>query len=220
MSPIPAYSSATIRRKLSTAARLVRTHPGEILRTLIGRPESYVTYVASPSDVPAPRPIVGWEFQHVEDEVVLALAQSVPELGYQAERLAEGHENDAYALYIDGVVAGVAWMVPMEHDVNYQVRNVKLEQGEVEITHCFTLSAFRRLGVYAFMIGALCSVARERNVKRVFMITNRANHASQHGIVKAGLKQTGGIYKRTFDYLGPTTAVTFRRHRWGRFGWR
>jgi hypothetical protein len=220
MCSVAVYLGNAFRRNLSTVADLLRDDPRELLRTIVGRSERYVAYVADPHDVPCACSVAGWELRKIADGALIAVSEASPELHAQAERLASGRKNDAYALYIDGVVAGIAWMIPMEHDVNYRMRNVKLRRGEVEITHCITLPEFRRRGVYTHMIRSLCSLARQQHVRRVFMITNRANIASQGGIAKAGLKQIGGIHRRVFDFLSPNAAVTFRRHRWGPLGWK
>jgi len=219
MSAVIASFRGALRRKVSTLAVLIRDDPREVVRILGGRPEKYVAYVADPHQVPAPEPIPGWQLCKLTDDALMAISRTSEELSPQGERLAEGRANDAYALYIDANIAGIAWMIPHMHDVDYPVRNVKLRHGEVEITHCVTLPEFRGRGVYTYMIRALCGLACEQEVRRVFMITNCSNVASQGGIAKAGLKAVGGIHRHVFTYLGPRASVTIRRHRWGPFGW-
>ncbi len=218
-SPI-SFSGFAMRRKLSTAASLIRENPRELLRTLLGRSERYVAYVADPCNVPVAGSVQGWEVRKIGEEILSELASSHPEFLAQRMRLNEGRVNDAFGLFVENVLAGVAWMIPSEHDAMYAVRNVKLRAAEVELTHCVTLPEFRGRGVYTFMIRWLCAFACQSQVRRVFMITNRTNVASQGGIQKAGLKQTGGIHRHVFDFIDPRFAVTFRRHRWGPFGWR
>ena len=185
----------------------------------MGRSERYVAFVGDPAQLPPPDCKPGWELKKVGDDVLTALASARPEFRVQGERLADGRVNDAYGLYIDQVLAGITWMISAQHDAMYAVRNVKLRANEVELTHCITLPEFRNRGVYTYMIRTLCAVAAKDGVRRVYMITNRANDASQRGILKAGLKQTGGIYRHVFAFLGPRAAITFRRHRWGFLGW-
>ena len=217
---VVAYLGTRLRRKMSTVADLIREDPRELLRTIAGRSERYVAYVADPCKVPAAGSVPGWELRKVTDDVLTGLSSTSPELRAQGMRLAEGRKNDAYGLYVEDVLAGVAWMIPSQHDIKYTVRNVKLQADEVEITHCVTLPEFRGRGVYTYMIRTLCAVACQNHVRRVYMITSRDNVASQRGILKAGLRPTGGIHRHVFDYIGPNVAVTFRRHRWGPFGWR
>ncbi|MEP7064901.1 MAG: GNAT family N-acetyltransferase [Gemmatimonadota bacterium] len=214
-----ARSRALARRKATTALSLIRDDPLELLFTLLGRPERYVAYVADPAQVPPADCKPGWELRKVDDGVLTELASARAEFRVQATRLAEGRVNDAYGLYIDHVLAGITWMIPAPHDAMYTVRNVKLRRDEVELTHCITLPEFRNRGVYTYMIRTLCAMAAKAGVRRVYMITNRTNIASQRGILKAGLKQTGGIHRHVFAFLGPRVAITFRRHRWGLLGW-
>jgi GNAT superfamily N-acetyltransferase len=220
--PLPSIFERTnelARRKAKTAASLVRHNPRELLLTLLGRAERYVAYVADPAHVPPPEGGAGWELRKVGDEVLTELASARPEFRVQGTRLAEGRVNDAYGLYIDHELAGITWMIPAQHDAMYAVRNVKLRANEVELTHCLTLPEYRNRGVYTYMIRTLCAMAATTGVRRVYMITNRTNVASQRGILKAGLKQTGGIHRHVFAFLSPRAAITFRRHRWGFLGW-
>jgi hypothetical protein len=222
MASVNACTSSRLRRKISTVANLVRDNPREVLETLAGRSEKFVAFVADPSRVPPPASNPGWELRKVGDDVLTDLSSSRPEFRAQAVRLAEGRVNDAYGLYIDEVLAGIAWMIPGRHDAMYAVRNVKLRANEVELTHCLTVPEFRHRGVYTYMIRALCALAARNGARRVYMITNRSNVASQGGILKAGLKPTGGIHRHVFGFIGKGKgiAVTFRRHRWGFLGWR
>lgn len=205
--------------RIGRVARLLVREPGTFLRTLVGRPERYVTFVADPHQIAQPTAQPGWTVRKMSNESLYELPRDRDELRAQVERLSQGRLNDAYGLFIDDRLAVIAWMIPHEHDVMYGVRNVKLRPGEVEITHCVTLPEFRRRGGYTFLIRTLCCMARESGVQRVYMITNRQNHASQGGILKSGFAQVGGIYRHVFDFLGPTASITFRRHRWGPLGW-
>ncbi len=219
MASVDGYTRGSLRRKMLTAADLIRQNPRELLRTIAGRPEKYVAYVTHPCKVPAADSVPGWELRKLSDNALTELAAAGGELQAQTVRLAKGRKNDAYGVYVNDTIAGIAWMVPSQHDAEYAVRNVKLRAGEVEITHCVTVSEFRGRGVYTYMIRSLCALACQHQVRRVYMITNQNNTASQRGILKAGLRPTGGIHRHVFDYIGPNVAVTFRRHRWGCFGW-
>ena len=212
--------SAVLGRKLSTLAALIRRDPAELIRTLCGRAERYVAFVADPNRIRAPEPRAGWKLRKIDDDVLVQLTAERPEFRVQTDRLARGRVNDAYGLFIDDQLAGITWMIPSEHDARYAVRNVKLRANEVELTHCLTLPEFRIRGVYTYLIRALCTIARENGVRRVYMITSRANSASQIGIQKAGFTRTGGIYRHVFDFIGPRASITFRRHRWGVLGWK
>jgi hypothetical protein len=74
-------------------------------------------------------------------------------------------------------------MITADHDSPGSF--VGLKEGEVEITHCFTFPQFRKLGIYPYAIRSLCQIAAQNRIRRVFMITNVKNIASQQGIEKA-----------------------------------
>jgi len=219
MESISAFAGSRWQRKAISAVRSLRENPREFLRTLIGRSERYVVFAVDPHEVTIPTAPSGWVLAKLDTTALTALPSDTPELRAQHARIHQGRINDAWGLYIGGVLAGVCWLIPSEHDRQYAVRNVKLRPDEAEITHCVTLPEFRGRGVYPYMIRVLCGIAADRGIRRLFMITNRMNVASQRGITKAGLCQIGGIYRHVFPYLSESAAITFRRHRWGALGW-
>jgi RimJ/RimL family protein N-acetyltransferase len=210
MESVEAYLGSRIRRRLSTAARLLRSDPKAVPRILAGSTERFVVFSAVPRTVDPPEAVAGWEIAKLSDEELRELSGDAPEIHAQRERLEAGRVNDAWGLRIDGTLAGICWMIPEVNDRRYPVRNVKLRPGEVEITHCVTLPSFRGRGVYPFMIRWLCRRAAEDGVKRIFMITSETNVASQRGIEKAGLRRDGRIWRHVFEVFPGSPAITWR----------
>jgi hypothetical protein len=213
MTSMEVYLGTELRRCLTTAARLLRHDPLTLARDLLGRREHYVAYMADPAAIAPPLPVPGWVIQKLTDDELWTLPVHAPELRAQGDRLAQGRVNDAWGLRIDGVLAGICWLIPEEHDRQYRVRNVKLRRREVEITHCVTLPEFRGRGVYPYMIRSLCIEAASQGAQRVFMITDIANMASQRGMEKAGLTRHGAITRWELSSIPGDPSFTWRGHR-------
>jgi RimJ/RimL family protein N-acetyltransferase len=215
--PLQAVSvqlAGLLRRRLASAWRLARTDPRTLLRDLSGRRERYVAYSADPKTIPAPDRLPGAMLEKLADDSLLELSRAGPDLAVHADRLQRHGFNDAWAVRIEGRLAHVAWLIAAEHDRRLPRRNVRLRDGEAEITHCFTLPEFRGQGVYVFAIRSLCRIAAMRDVRRVFMITSIQNVASQRGIERAGFHRCGRIVRWSLPYLSSHRAVTVRTHRW------
>jgi len=209
------FWGSALRKKLGTAARLLREDPARLAREALGRVESYVVYAAAPEEIAPPEPRDGYVLSKLSGEEVAGLGARSPELGGEAERYGRGGSGDAYALFVGGELAHVASLVTAEHDRALPVRNVKLRAGEAEITNCLTLSKFRGKGVYPFVIRGLAQVARERGVRRLYMMTGVGNAASRRGIEKAGFTRRGRIVRFVFSHLPGEPAFTYRGHRLG-----
>ncbi len=210
---INARLAGPFRRRLASAWRVARNDPRALLSDLSGRRERYVAYSADPRAI-APDRLPGATLEKLADAAVLELAKAGPDLAVHSDRLERHGFNDAWAVRIEGRLAHVAWLIAAEHDGLLPRRNVRLRDGEAEITHCFTLPEFRGRGVYVFAIRSLCGIAATRGVGRIFMITSINNLASQRGIERAGFRRCGQIFRWSLPYLSSRLALTVRTHRW------
>jgi RimJ/RimL family protein N-acetyltransferase len=213
------FLGSMARKKLGTAARLLRNDPVGFLTYLGGRLEQYVVYAANPATIPPPESMAGVAVEKLSDQALRSLPTGRSELRQHVERLHQLRFNAAYAVRRHQTLAHISWLVMAEHDRTLSVRNVKLRDGEAEITHCVTLPEFRGQGLYPFAIRSLCQAARQRSVRRVFMITNVNNVASQRGIEKAGFTRQGRIIRLVFPYLSENAGLTYRGHRWRLASW-
>lgn len=101
--------------------------------------------------------------------------------------------DTAYGAYIDGELVHMSWVYTAAEYAKEPFRRLALEDREVEIVNCFTLDRCRGLGIYPYMIQFLSNLQFQNGVKRVYMMADHKNHASQRGIIKAGLKQLGRV---------------------------
>jgi RimJ/RimL family protein N-acetyltransferase len=207
------YLGSALKKKLGTAAALVREDPMALV-TLGGRVEKFVAYAADPRTIPLPEPADGVSVHQLSRDATSTLPLDRPEVRLEIERFERLDFKGAYVVSDNGRVAHLAALVTAEQDRGLPVRNVKLDSGEAEITHCLTLPEFRGRGIYPFAIRSLCRIAAERGITRVFMITALDNEASQRGIEKAGFRRTGTIVRLVSPYLPGARSLTFRGHRW------
>ncbi len=207
------FLGGALKKKMMTAAALLRDDPSQALRRVTGTVERYVVYTALTAAVPPAEELTGIRFEKLSDQTLTGLAAGSPEMREHADRFARLKFNEAYGVWSGDTLAHAAWLIPAERDAAQPVRNVKLRDGEAEITHCVTRSEFRGKGLYPFAIRSLCETARQRGITRIFMITNVRNIASQRGIEKAGLKRCGEIARLTGSSL-PVNGLTYRGHRW------
>ena len=208
------FFGGPVQKKLFTTLRLLRHDRRGLLRHLLGRVERYVVYSTDPSTMKAPD-VQDTVLRKLSDEELASLPVEQDFLKEQVERLSRWGFNDAYGVYYKDQLAHISWLITSEHDRLIKPRNVKLRAGEAEITNCVTLPEFRGLGLYPFAIRSLCVVAAGAGAKRVFMITNVNNLASQRGMQKAGLSPHGKILRVAFSYLPNESGFTYRGHRWG-----
>lgn len=99
----------------------------------------------------------------------------------------------AYGAYLDEDLVHMSWVYTAAEYLKEPFRRLALEEGEVEIVNCFTLDRCHGLGIYPYMIQYLSNLQFQHGVKRVYMMANRKNEASQRGIIKAGLKVLGRV---------------------------
>jgi ribosomal protein S18 acetylase RimI-like enzyme len=208
------YLGSALKRRLTTAAALLRHDPRAFVRQLAGRWETYVAYVAVPSDIPLPDPLEGVSVQELSRESAAALPLEHADVRRQMERFDALDFKGAYVVRRGSRVAHLAALVMPEQDRRLPVRHVRLGSREAEITHCLTLPDFRGQGMYPFAIRTLCRIACERGVHRVFMIAAVDNDASQRGIEKAGFTRRGTIVRVVLPYWPGGKSLTFRGHRW------
>lgn len=204
-------TASALRRKTLSALRLVR-HPRRLARAFVGV-ERYVAYSVEPSRLGEPVPTPGLELRQIDDAMLTSSSTRTPELQDVADRRKRLGFNAAFGVYSGDTLAHVAWLIDSELDLRNSIRNVRIRPGEAEITHCLTAPTFRGRGIYPFAIRSLCAHAAARGIRRVFMITNVANVASQHGIERGGLERCGTIVRVTLPWLGNRTLLTFRGHR-------
>jgi hypothetical protein len=197
-----------IVRKLRTGVRLLR-NPALLRRALLAI-DKFVVFAAAPEDVPR-RSLADSDLVKLDEKALHELATAEPEYSEQTERVSRLGYNSAYGLRVGGEVRHVGWLIDHDLDARTIVRNVKLKAGEVEITHCLTPSKYRGQSLYPIAISALCALAGERGARRVFMIVNVQNTASQRGIEKAGLTRIAHIWRIA---LLDRDAITIRGHRW------
>ena len=193
------FGSAARRHASSVAAMILRafhrcrsTERETLLRMLIGRMSRLIVYAADTGTVRPPESQVGLAFRALTPEDLRALSVGDPSFrARQLERLSRFGASYAYAVFADGQIAHVSWLLPptaMERDLP---RVLRARAGEAEITCCETLPGFRGRGIYGVAIRNLVEVARGQGVRRVFMKTAVDNKASQSGIEKAGLERVG-----------------------------
>jgi Acetyltransferase (GNAT) domain len=207
--------SSPLRRKLISAVRSLRDDPVGLLKDLAGRAEDYRVYSCRPEDIAPPALPAGVEFRKISDAELLDVADKYGEMRIQREKYEQLSVNDAYGVFVDGVLAQVSWLIPAAHDRMSKERNVKLKNGEAEITHAVTLAKYRNRGLYAHAIQCLIGVCRTQAIGRVYMITSGDNLPSQKGIEKAGLRPAGRLWRLRYRHLGGRSfAIRGHRLRW------
>lgn len=211
---VECFLGSTLRKKIGSAVQMLQEDPRHFLQYALGQVERYVVYTAPPSAVPPPESRPGVTVAKMSDQTLLQLATQHPTLKRHVERYRHLGRNDAYAVWVDDQLAHIAWLITVEHDQALTVRNIKLRPGEVEITHCETLPAYRGQGLYPLMIRSLCQFAAQQGSQRVFMLTSCDNLASQRGIEKAGLKRCGQVKRLVFPALPQYAGLAYRGHRW------
>lgn len=206
------YFASPLRRRLASAARAVREDPYGLIRDLVGRVEDYYVYCCTPGNIAEPILPPQVTFRKITDRELLEVAHQHAEMKIHKEKYEKSRMNDAYGVFVDGVLAQVSWLVTADHDRLSKERNVKLKAGEAEITHAVTLVKYRNRGLYALGIQCLVIACRNEGVRCVYMITSSDNIASQKGIEKAGLHRAGRIWRIRYRHLG-ATSFAIRGHR-------
>ena len=191
---------------------MLRGNPRELLHELcfIDRYEVFASDLAA---MPAPDPRPELVLVKLDNDRLRELCQAQPEFHRQAERLDEFPFNDAWGLMTGDELVHVSWLVTPEHDRLTAERNIRLRDGEVEITHCYTGNAHRGKGIYPHAIRLLSQQAAAQGFKRVLMITHHTNAASRQGMSKAGLKPAGPVRQIRSPFLSAAPLVILRGHR-------
>ncbi|MDB6138082.1 MAG: hypothetical protein JWO94_1154 [Verrucomicrobiaceae bacterium] len=201
-----------LKRRLRTLLQMLKTEPMSLVRGLFFI-DHYPVYASEARAVPVPEVRPELVLEKLADDRLIELCRRQPEFHRQAERLAEFGFNDAWGLLQGDELVHVSWMVTPEHDRLCAERNIRLQGGEVEITHCFTSDSQRGRGLYPHAIRLLCQQATAMGFKRVLMITHHTNTASRRGIEKAGLIFTGTVRQVRSPLLSPSSLLTLRGHR-------
>jgi hypothetical protein len=143
-------------------------------------------------------------------ESLVPLAEEIAEGLWAAEAFAD--QGVAWGAFVEGQFAHLSWVIPGTLDrLRRGVRLVKVRPGEVEITHCVTLKAFRGRHLYPATIRHLASEVLKTGARRLIMITTEQNVSSQRGIVEAGFTRSRhGIYR--FQFAG--LQIILRPFRW------
>jgi len=209
-----------VKHKFRTALHLARTDRKALFRVLCGEYRLYTVFAAYLSEVAPPEPARSIRVQKLSPHDIIEIATRDKTLQYHQDRLEEIGVSQAYGIFSNESLAHICWLMTEQEDKKLRVRLVRLGPAEAEITHAFTLPEFRGRGVYPLAIRAICAIARDLGLERVFMIVRRGNIASRRGIAKAGLRPQGWIM-RIIPPLFPSacTLITrwFRR-RWERVG--
>lgn len=206
------YLGSPLRRKVTSAIHSLTEDPLSLIRDLVGRVDKYYVYSCKPEDIGECAPLQGTEFRKITDEELLYAASQHAEMKMYKEKFEKSMINDAYGVYVNGALAHVSWLVPADHDRLGKERNVKLTDGEAEITHAATLHQFRNRGLYTYAIRCMVGICKQQKIRRLFMITGIDNLASQKGIQKAGLRPAGRIWRVKYRHFGGKS-FAIRGHR-------
>jgi RimJ/RimL family protein N-acetyltransferase len=208
-----------LKKKLCTAAHLLRHDPRQLVRDLVGRLEWSVVYAADPRKIAPPEENSRLTFARFPEESMASLAERTDEVGEYARRFHDKGFNDAYAVYCDGKLANITWMITVDHDRTLPMRYVKLRDGEAELTHGITLPEFRGQGIAPYSYRRLCLQATQMGIRRVYGMINIDNIASQRAVEKIGFRRQGHMFRLVFHYLPGEPFIIFRGHRWGLRSW-
>lgn len=147
----------------------------------------------------------------LRDDEVLALANGPPELRRHAARLARYGFNGAHAVFMDGALSHVAWVLGHREQRERGVGNVRIDADAVEIAHCVTPESARGRGAYGISIGYLSGLVAARGVRRVIMVVNERNAASRRGVERAGLREAGRLVKVVLPWLRSWRGLRWHR---------
>lgn len=214
---VPFYSRtftvvSPLKRKVRTFLHMVRRDPREVLKGIL-LIDRYPVFAREAAAVPKAEARPELTLVKLDNDRLRQLCAAYPEFHRQAERLDELPYNDAWGVLMGDELVHVSWMVTPEHDRVTSERNLKLREGEVEITHCHTAEAHRGKGIYPHVIRELSHQAAKQGFKRVLMITHHTNTASQQGMIKAGLKQAGMVSQLRSPFVSESPLAIWRGHR-------
>lgn len=101
--------------------------------------------------------------------------------------------TSAYGVFVSATLAHVSWVYTAAEYACEPTEQLRLGARDAEITNCFTLEDFRRLGLYTNATRFISSLLFSRNIDCVYMKTDPEGAASQRAILKAGLKRCGTV---------------------------
>jgi hypothetical protein len=196
----------------------VRSNPQKLATMVTGSSSRLLVYGTDTSTSVAARPVAfpDLRFVPLTEEEVRALTDPPGEEGFsgrQAARLDRLGKSYAWAVYVEGNLAHISWLLPADAVARDIPAVLALEADEAEITGCETLGAFQGKGIYGFAIQQLVAAARAQGVRRIYMKTSEANAASQKGILKAGLRHIGRI-RMSHPPLQPSRTIVRREIAW------
>lgn len=198
------------KRKLRTLAGLVRRGPRALLSMLFDYDYSLIYRIEPLKGTTADIDVPGLRLVKLSDEDLRRLCPPGSEFARQAERMNELGYNDAFGAFIGDDLTHISWLVSAEHDRISPIRDIKLDDGQAEITHCQTGTAWRGRGIYPCVIRLLCAEAARNGVRTVFMATDPDNVSSQRGISKAGLELAGRVTRFRFPCIAGDRAIRAR----------
>ena len=186
------YIGPSWRRLAGRLLTLIRSERETLVRFVIGRISRMIVYAADTATVCPPESQGSVEFRALTPEDLRTLSVGDPSFhARQLERLSRVGASYAYAVFVEGQLAHVSWLLPSVAMTMDEPRVVKARKDEAEITCCETLPAFRGRAIYGIAIRNLFELARGQGVRRIFMKTTPDNKPSQSGIEKAGLERAG-----------------------------
>jgi hypothetical protein len=202
-----------VAHKAVSALDLLKKHPGQFIFALTGRIETYIVYSARSDEISRAEGRPGAVFRSLDGPEIIELARQNEELRNQAEGLREIGISRAFGVVHDGTVASFCWLLTAADESQRWIQRLKLRPGEAEVAFCYTLRAFRGLGLYPLAIRSACAAARELGVVRLFMVTTKSNIASQRGIEKAGLSRCGSTFRIVLPFFPSARGLFWRPFR-------
>ncbi|SFP59398.1 hypothetical protein SAMN05216419_100847 [Nitrosomonas cryotolerans] len=166
----------------------------------------------TPSEMPPFKPRPDLEIRKLTRKDFSALMCDSGRFSEQAKRyyLKRGIET-AYGAYIDGELVHISWVYTAAEYSKEPFQRLALENHEAEIVNCFTLEKCRGFGIYPYAIQFLSNLQFQNGMKRVYMMADHKNYASQRGIIKAGLKPLGRVTYIRFPATS-SRSIYYRRH--------
>ena len=153
-----------------------------------------VLFGCAPGEIPPIESRADLDIRKMTAEDLLTLSYDSGRLSDQARLYYVKRGIDAaYGAYLDEELVHMSWVYTAAEYSKEPFRRLALEDREVEIVNCFTLDRCRGMGIYPHMIRFLSDLQFQNGVKRVYMMANHKNEASQRGIIKAGLKILGRV---------------------------
>ncbi len=107
-------------------------------------------------------------------------------------RIRQGHQ--AWLASIDGESVGYGWAATTNADIGELGITLHLPPGNRYLWNFVTLSPWRGRGIYPQLLQAM--IAGDPGVERFWIGHDLDNDASARGIIRAGFRSTGTLYRR------------------------